>query len=133
MIVPVLSMQLLDFSFLPDSFDFDLPLRTRIDCVAWRVPSVAVRLSSVSIVSGATISIGVMLEGPTADDPGATFVDTFHPQVDFNSTSLAPGFWVVSSLADVGSAIRVVARGIRGLTPGPIQAVVSIDVILKNG
>jgi hypothetical protein len=114
----------------------ELVLAQGIDISPWREVSLMVRAHSTSFGGNVgQIDIYGYMEGRTPEDPGILFATTSPlGTVTINSATVAP-FYAVNSLgSNLGSLVKIAAKGTRTSSTGTnlIQAAISIDLSCKS-
>jgi hypothetical protein len=136
MVMQVVPKRFIDFNELTSGSTQDIVLAQGIDISQWREASLMMRVH----VNDVTTTVGTILifaqtEGRTAEDPGVLFYSSSQQlgTLTINNTITAP-YYVVNGLgANIGSMIRVVARGNRTVTGTQfLDATVSVDLSLKS-
>jgi hypothetical protein len=114
----------------------EVVLAQGIDVSAWREVSLMVRAHSTTFGGNVgQIDIYAYMEGRTPEDPGILFTNTTSlGTVTINSSTVAPLYSVTSLGSNVGSMIKIAAKGTRTTSLGSnaLKADVSIDLSFKS-
>jgi hypothetical protein len=135
-VMRIVPKRTLDFTSLAISQSEEIILAQNIDVSQWREVSLMVRTHTNSFSGGlGTIDIYAYMEGRTSEDPGLLFATTAAlGTVTINSSTTAPAYSVNTLGANLGSMIKIAAKGTRtsSNTANAIKADISIDVSLKS-
>jgi hypothetical protein len=114
----------------------EIILAQGIDISAWREASLMVRTHATTFSGNiGEIDVYAYMEGRTSEDPGILFATTAPlGMVQITSSTVAPAFSVTSLGSNLGSMIKIAAKGTRTSSNGSnfIKADVSIDLSLKS-
>jgi hypothetical protein len=136
-VIRVVPKRTLDFSSVSSGSAQaeEIILAQNIDISSWREVSLMVRTHANSFSGNiGEIDIYAYSEGRTSEDPGLLFASTTQlGLVAITSSTTAPAYSVTSCGTNIGSMIKIAAKGTRTSSSGAnaIKADVSVDLSFK--
>ena len=131
---------LMDFSNVKASSTQELILASRIDVTPYNYAGLGVRVhGDYSIAqSGAKIEVFARPDAFTTDDPGADWdysqvSDLGTVTIPYNLSNIVPFFDGSGWDCSYNGLIHIVVRGTQVATQGAVQAILSVDLVLKEG
>ena len=136
-VLQVVPKRVLDFSNLASGTTQDLVLAQGIDISQYSEVSLMVRVHD---NSGTWPSLGTpkieifgQTDGRTFEDPGLLFAGSTLLGTATVASGTAQAAYFVNSLgSNVGSMVRIVARGTRGGATNTVKATLSVDISAKT-
>ncbi len=121
-----------DFSGLAASQEEIVTVGERIDVSQYDELDLIVRLHEGTLPTPGVLTVRVVSDGFTPDDPSVDFFGAPVGDVTFDDEPTAPTLRVTSISSGLGAMIAVQVVGTQAASPVTISARVSIDVALKT-